>query len=142
MMVQKMKKKKIGGFTLIELIVVIAILGILAVIAIPRFTGMRENANVSAVVSNLRNIQNAAEMVAVEQNVELSEVQEADIAAVLGIGDDLSAYDNAPKGATYQWLNSEAQLKDIPPVYPKEGAANRIIKYSDIKAAQTGGDGA
>lgn len=39
---KKVKNKK--GFTLIELIVVIAILAILAAIAIPRFTGVKNNA--------------------------------------------------------------------------------------------------
>jgi len=70
---KKLNKK---GFTLIELIVVIAILGILAVIAIPRFTGMRENANLKSIESNLLNIQKAAEMVAAEENVTLRDLEE------------------------------------------------------------------
>ena len=38
-------KKKLKGFTLIELIIVIAIIAILAAIAIPKFMQLRENSN-------------------------------------------------------------------------------------------------
>ncbi|MGI6538282.1 MAG: type II secretion system protein [Caldicoprobacterales bacterium] len=72
----KLLRKKLNkkGFTLIELIVVIAILGILAVILIPRFTGMRENANVRAVEANLRNLQSAVEFYAAENNKDVEKI--------------------------------------------------------------------
>lgn len=47
-MMKALKKKRKGGFTLIELIVVIAILGILAAIAIPRFAGFTDKADKAA----------------------------------------------------------------------------------------------
>lgn len=62
--VNKMKNRK--GFTLIELVVVIAILGILALIAIPRFAGVRDNAEASAATSYATTVINAAEIYYIE----------------------------------------------------------------------------
>ena len=48
--------RKTAGFTLIELLTVIAIIAILAAILIPTIAGVRESANASKSVSNLRQI--------------------------------------------------------------------------------------
>ncbi len=61
-MVQTLKKKRKGGFTLIELIVVIAILGILALIAIPRLGGFTNDAQDAADLATARTIASAITM--------------------------------------------------------------------------------
>lgn len=50
------------GFTLIELLVVVVIIGILASIGIPKFGAAREQAFISAMQSDLRNLQTAQEL--------------------------------------------------------------------------------
>ena len=56
------------GFTLIELMVVIGIIGILAGIAVPKVTSVKERANISVVKSDLRNIQTALEIYAMQNS--------------------------------------------------------------------------
>jgi prepilin-type N-terminal cleavage/methylation domain-containing protein/prepilin-type processing-associated H-X9-DG protein len=52
-------RRKHGGFTLIELLVVIAIIAILAAILFPVFARAREQARMSACISNVRQYSNA-----------------------------------------------------------------------------------
>lgn len=70
-MIKNLKNKKKKGFTLIELIIVIAIIAILAAIAIPKFGEVRKKANVSADISNAKQIQSAVSVVTAEGTVAL-----------------------------------------------------------------------
>jgi prepilin-type N-terminal cleavage/methylation domain-containing protein len=126
---KKLNKK---GFTLIELIVVIAILGILAVIAIPRFTGMRENANLKAITSNLVNIQKAAEMVAAEKNIEVEDITGEDY--LQDVKTALGNWPSGPGSVTYSIDEGVAQanLDDSPPPLPKPYNEAKIITYDEV----------
>jgi prepilin-type N-terminal cleavage/methylation domain-containing protein len=57
------------GFTLIELLIVITILGLLAAIAIPRFSKMKQKANVATMQTALKNLGQAEETFFVEHGM-------------------------------------------------------------------------
>ena len=54
-------KSRRRGFTLIELLVVVTVIGLLAAIAIPRFTTVKQKANVATMQTALKNLGQAEE---------------------------------------------------------------------------------
>ena len=61
-----MLRKK--GFTLVEIMIVVAIIGLLAAIAIPNFIKARQTAEKQACIANLKQIQGAVQVWALDNN--------------------------------------------------------------------------
>jgi prepilin-type N-terminal cleavage/methylation domain-containing protein len=64
----KSSNKRLGGFTLVEIMIVVAIIALLAVIAVPGFVRARKRSQASRVINDLRLISAAVDQYAVEFN--------------------------------------------------------------------------
>lgn len=69
------------AFTLVEIMIVVMIIGILIAIAVPQWFNARENSRQKTCLENLRQIDNAKEIWATENNAsDGSSVQQSDLA--------------------------------------------------------------
>src|SRR5664279_1378714 len=66
-MLNKLNKRR-GGFTLVESMIVVAIIALLAAIAVPGFLRARKRSQASRILNDLRLIDNACDMYAIENN--------------------------------------------------------------------------
>src|SRR3954463_6947833 len=57
-----------GGFTLVEIMIVVAIIALLASIAVPGFLRARKRSQASRIINDLRLIDSAVDMYAIENN--------------------------------------------------------------------------
>lgn len=63
--------KKSSGFTLIELLVVVAIIGLLSSVVFSSLNSAREKVAVVSIISNLRQVERALELLADDENISL-----------------------------------------------------------------------
>lgn len=63
-----MRNRVRKAFTLVEILIVVVILGILAAIVIPQFTNASEDAQISAIQSQLQTVRNQIELFRVRNN--------------------------------------------------------------------------
>jgi len=67
-MLRAFYRKREGGFTLIELMIVVAIVGILAAIAVPNFIAYRNKSRIAASVGSIESIRAAIASYAADSN--------------------------------------------------------------------------
>jgi prepilin-type N-terminal cleavage/methylation domain-containing protein len=90
-----------GAFTLVEIMIVVAIIGLLAAVAIPNLVKARKDAQKRACITNLRTIDGAKSLWALENRKADADVPtEADL-----VGNDKAIRDKpqCPAGGTYDF---------------------------------------
>jgi prepilin-type N-terminal cleavage/methylation domain-containing protein len=98
--VMKAKASAQSGFTLVEIMIVVAIIGLLAAIAIPNFARARSTTQKNACINNLRQIDGAAQLWALEFGKTSSETYQLnDIVPYLI--PHVSAVPTCPAGGNY-----------------------------------------
>lgn len=113
------------AFTLIELLIVVAIIGILAAIAVPNFLNAQVRAKISRSLADLRNINTAIGMYAIDYNQAIRDPQE--VGVVGGSGDGLDVWKQLTTPTVY--ISGDAFFDSfIPETNQTSGAAWESVK--------------
>ena len=121
-------EKAMGGFTLIEIIVVIGILGILVGIAVPRFAGYVQHAKQAVCKSNLGTVERFY-----GANLEMDELEHSNLifeAFLVDYEDDL-----CPLGGTYSYVDGRVTCS-----IHEDGASDGEGESDDGSGSGDGGE--
>jgi prepilin-type N-terminal cleavage/methylation domain-containing protein len=108
-----LKRRPKAAFTLVEIMIVVAIIAVLAAIAVPGFLRARKRSQASRVLNDLRLIDNACDMYAIETNKKTNDpISVADWTNYLKKGTNLYVTGRDILGNTY----GPQTVDDIPSV--------------------------
>jgi prepilin-type N-terminal cleavage/methylation domain-containing protein len=100
-------RRRKGGFTLIEIMIVVLIIGILLAIAIPNFMKARESSRTKSCIANLKQIQAAKEQWAMDTKAAPgAAVADTDL---YGAGLYIETEPTCPSGGTYTIENLDTK---------------------------------
>ena len=117
MMMSKIARRRKGGFTLIEIMIVVLIIGILLAIAIPNFMRAREASRAKSCCANLRQIETAKEQWAMDNKKAAADVPALATDLVSYIKSTPACPSNGTYTASAMNANPICSIGGVPPAF-------------------------